>query len=154
MTREERYAAVFAFFAALTLPSDAQPTPAFLTSTRKLATWEGVAPEEQPALLMRQVTEHANYKKGLPTIWTCEIALCLYVHTSAQNVADVVPAQLLNPLVDLIEAAIKVDDLVNHSATLGGLVSHCAISGDIQFFEGTQGDEAVVLVPIQFLTSP
>jgi hypothetical protein len=150
MTREPLYQAVFEFFAALTQGA----TPAFVTATRKATTWENVAPEEQPALLMRQVVEKANYRKGLPTIWTCSTALMLYVHTGAQNDDTVIPALLLNPLVDLIEAAIKVDDFSFNTATLGGLVSHCAISGDIQYFEGTMGDEAVAVIPIEFRTSP
>lgn len=153
MIREPIYAAVLAFFAALTLPDSLGNAPAFQLATRKLKTWEDCEPEDQPALLLRQVTETAKYTKGLPTIWTCQIALCLYVHTSAQNDDAVIPSQILNPLVDLIEAALKPDDLSTNSATLGGLVSHCAISGDVQYFEGTMGDEAVVIVPIQFLTS-
>jgi len=152
MTREPIYAAVFAFFAALTIGG----SPAFLTATRKLATWEDVEPEAQPALLMRQVSENANYRKGLPTIWTCQIVLLLYVKTQAQNVPDVVPSVVLNPLLDAIEAAVigGMDDPSSLSATLGGLVSHCAIKGDVQYFEGTLGDDAVVAVPIEFLTSP
>lgn len=150
MTREPIYAAVLAFFAALTVGA----APAFLTATRKLKTWEDVEPEAQPALLLRQVIEHANYRKGLPTIWTCDVVLMLYVKTQAQNVESVIPSEILNPLLDAIEAAIVVDDPATNSATLGGLVSHCAIAGDIQYFEGTMGDDAVAVVPIQFLTSP
>lgn len=150
MNREPIYAAVFAFFAALTVGN----APAFAIATRKLRTWEDTAPEEQPALLVRQGKEAANYRKGLPTIWTCDIALLLFVHTNAQLDGAVIPSQILNPLLDAIEAAIVVDDLSNNSATLGGLVSHCAINGDITYFEGTMGDEAVAVVPIQFRCSP
>jgi len=150
MTREPIYAAILAFFSALTVGG----APAFKLATRKLKTWEDCSPEDQPALLLRQVNELGERRKGLPTKWTGHVALCLYVHTGAQTDDTVIPSTLLNPLVDAIEAAITVDDFNTNSATLGGLVSHCAINGDIEYFEGTLGDEAVAIVPIDFVTSP
>ncbi len=149
MTREPLYAAVFAFFSALTVGA----SPAFATATRKIKTWEDCGIEQQPALLMRQMAERSTYKKGFPLVWRCDIALMLYVHTGAQMDDTVVPSQLLNPLLDAIEAAVRVDDPGNQAATLGGLVSHCAIEGDVQIFEGSLGDEAVAVVPLMFLTS-
>lgn len=148
--RETIYAAIFQFFSGLTQGG----SPAFFTATRKAATWDNVQPETMPALLQMQVRETAQYRKGLPTIWTCDIDLYLYVHTGGLNDPDVTPSQLLNPLLDLIEASIVIDDPNNYACTLGGLVSHCAISGPIEITEGTLGDQAVAVVPIQFLTSP
>ena len=150
MKREPIYAAAFQFFAGLT----AGNVPLFATATRKPATWENVAPEEQPALLLRQNTEHGARRRGQPTIWTLTLDLMLYVHTGAQNDSSIVPSQILNPLLDAIEASLKVDDASNNACTLGGLVSHCAIEGPIQIFLGNLGDEAVAIVPIQILTSP
>lgn len=145
MTREPLYAAVFAFFAAL---------PGFYLATRKAALWDTVAPEDQPALLQMQRRENANFRKGLPTIWTCEITLYLYVHTGANNDPSVTPSMLLNPLLDTIVDALRIDDLSNNCCTLGGLVSHCAVEGAIEIFEGNQGDQAVATIPIKFLVSP
>lgn len=150
MTREPIYAALFAFFAALTVGG----SPAFKTATRKVKTWEDVPPEDQPALLLLPRREPAQRKKGLPTIWTLEVDLMLYVHTNAQNDPDVIPHQLLNPLLDAIEASLAIDDVMNNACTLGGLVSHCAIEGAIEIFPGSLGDEAVAIVPLQLLTSP
>lgn len=150
MTREPIYAAVFAFFAALT----AGGSPLFKTATRRAQTWDTVAPEDQPALLQMQRREVANFRKGLPTIWTCEITLYLYVHTGTNNDPDVTPSTLLNPLLDAIVGALTIDDLSNNCCTLGGLVSHCAVEGAIEIFEGNQGDQAVATIPIKFLVSP
>lgn len=154
MNREPIYQAVFAFFAALTLPTVPVPTPAFKLATRQLKHWDDVAGEDTPALLMQQRRESANRRKGLPTIWTCDITLFLYVTTNANTDPTQIPAQILNPLLDAIEAALVVDDPINNACTLGGLVSHCAIQGAIESFDGDLGDEAVVTVPIQFLVSP
>ena len=150
MTREPVYASLFAFFSGLTSGAG----PLFVTATRKPTTWESAPPEDQPMLLQRQRSEIANRRKGLPTIWTLNVDLMLFVHTGAQNDPSVVPAQLMNPLLDAIEAALAIDDPANNACTLGGLVSHCAIEGPIEIFLGSLGDEAVAIVPLQILTSP
>ena len=49
MNREPIYEAVFQYWAALLLGT----ALAFVTATRKAATWEAVAAEDQPALLQR-----------------------------------------------------------------------------------------------------
>jgi hypothetical protein len=147
MTREPIYAAVFAFFSGLQANG-----LEFKAATRDSATWESFSPEEQPALLMRQKTEQAEYKKGFPTRWRLGIELMLYVHTGGNNDPDITPAQQINPLMDLIEDALAIDDQDNQTCTLGGLVSHCAISGVVEIHEGNLGDEAVVIVPIEILT--
>ncbi len=150
MTREPLYAAVQAFFAALAVGD----SRLFKTATRVPKTWQDVAPEDSPALLLMQKTETANRRRGLPTIWTLEAELLVYVHTGAQTDPTLVPSQILNPLLDAIEASLTVDDIANEACTLGGLVSRCAINGPIEISLGSMGDEAVAIVPIQILTSP
>ena len=150
MTREPIYGALFALISALT----AGGSPLFKTATRDPGTWESAAPEDQPMLLQRQGIETAQRVKGRPTIWTLDVDLMLYVHTSAHNDGSIVPAVMLNPLVDAIEAALTVDDPLNNACTLDGLVSHCAIEGPITYFLGGLGNEAVVTVPIRILVSP
>lgn len=151
MTREQIYQAVFAFWQGLTVGG----APAFVTATRYARHWDNVSAEEQPALYQMQVRETARYRKGLPTIWTLELKLLVYVRTNAQSsLPNITPSSIFNPLVDAIEAALVVDDPFNNACTLGGLVSHCAIEGDIEIYEGNLGDEAVVIVPVKILTSP
>lgn len=149
MNRETIYAAAFAYISALA----AGNSPLFKSATRKPTTWESVAPEDQPALLFMQRRELAEKRKTLPTKWTLFADLFLYVHTGAQNDPAIVAAQLMNPLLDAIAAALASDDISNDACTLGGLVSHCAINGEIQIFPGNLGDEAVAIVPIEILTT-
>jgi hypothetical protein len=150
VTREPIYAAAYAFFAGLT----AGGSPLFKTATRKGADWEKVAAEDSPALLFVQRDELAERKKGLPTKWTLKPELLVFVHTGAQTDPSVIPSQIINPLLDAIEASLTVDDPFNNACTLGGLVSHCAINGVIEIVEGSLGDEAVVRIPLDILTSP
>lgn len=149
MIREPIYSAVFAYFAALTVGN----TPLFKSATRRIATWETAAPEDQPMLLMRQRSEVAEHKKGLPTKWTLNVDLGLYVHTGGQNDPTIVASQVLNPLLDAIEAALTIDDLQNQACTLNGLVSRCSIEGVVDISLGSLGDEAVAMVPLVILVN-
>ncbi len=147
MTRETIYAALFAYFSGLTDGGSAL----FKKATRKLTVWEGVEAEDQPALLMLQKSELCQRQRGLPSKWTLRIDLYLYVHTGAMNDPDLIPSQIFNPLMDAIEASVAIDDLSNNTCTLGGLVYHTFIDGDVEVFEGNLGDQAVVIVPITVL---
>lgn len=144
MTREPIYAAIFAFWSALTVGG----SPAFKLATRKLKTWEDVEAEDQPALLQLQKRETVTKPRGLPAKWTLSIDLYLYVHTGAIQDPNIVPSQLLNPLMDAVEAALAIDDKSNDACTLGGLVSHCFIDGAVEIFEGNLGDQAACIIPL------
>lgn len=144
MTREPIYAAIFAFWSNLTVGG----SPAFKLATRKLKTWEDVEAEDQPALLQLQHRETVTKPRGLPAKWTFSIDLYLYVHTGAITDTNIVPSQLLNPLMDAVEAALVIDDKSNDACTLGGLVSHCFIDGAVEIFEGNLGDQAVMIIPL------
>jgi len=144
VNRENIYAALFAYFSGLTDGMD----PLFKTATRKLKVWEDVEPEDQPALLQLQSRESCERIRGLPSKWNLSIDLYLYVHTGAINDPDTTPSQLINPLIDAIEASIVVDDFANNACTLGGLVYHAYIDGTVEMFEGNLGDQACVIIPI------
>lgn len=150
LDRNQLYGALFAFFSGLT----AGGSPAFRTATRRLSTWEQVPPESSPALLMEERGEEAQYRKGLPTIWRLRIALYLYAHTAASVDPEAVPADIINPLLDAVQGSLEIDDPNDEACTLGGLVSHAAIEGAIERYNGAQGDEAVAIIPITILVSP
>jgi hypothetical protein len=58
----------------------------------------------------------------------------------------VLPAIALNQLVDAIELALSPGPAFEEQ-TLGGLVSHCRIVGEIETDEGVLGDQAVAIIP-------
>lgn len=151
-TSEPIYAAVFAFWQALTVDG----VPLFKTATRKAKLWvTDTDPSECPMLLQMQMNQVAQtYRKGIPPVWRCEIRLYLYVHTGASADSSVVPSMLLNPLIDAIRDALRPDNGVEPVCTLGGLVSHCAIEGAIDIYEGDLADDAIAIIPVFFLVSP
>jgi len=141
IAREPIYAALFDRVAG---------AAGFVTAERRLRHWSDLASAEQPALFMAQKSETAAIKAlGAPTVWTLNIELYLYAHSSDLRLS---PATVLNPLLDAVEAALApaattgVQDL-----GLPAMVQHAAIAGKIDTDEGTLGDQAVAIIPVEIL---
>jgi hypothetical protein len=140
--REGIYAALFAKFDGITgMP----------TKSRRLMHWADVLAVQQPALFQAQKSEIVVQSRGLPPKWQLDLDLYLYVH--AGDDPGSVPTTVLNPLIDAIEAALAPDNVRDgqNVLTLGGLVSHCWISGQIQTDEGALGAQSIAIIPISIL---
>jgi hypothetical protein len=147
MNRETIYAALFAKFASLNNGGDML----FKTTSRRLRHFHDVEAEEQPALFMVQTMESNVQERGKPPRWVLHCDLYIYVRTDACLDQSVVPSQLLNPLIDAIEAALGRDDQSNYAQTLGGLVSRVWIDGNIETSEGNLGDQEIAVIPLSIL---
>lgn len=141
MNREAIYSALFAKFSALTTGG----TPAFKTASRRLKHWSDTPPTDQPALFQAQGTEVPTNTPGLNQAWELHATLYLYAHTQADPAKA--PAEILNPLIDAVVAALAPDPITN-KCTLGGLVQHAWIEGAIETDEGVLGDQAVAVIPL------
>jgi hypothetical protein len=137
--REAIYAALFALVSSAS---------AFKTSSRKLQHWDDVPPPNQPALFQAQGNETAVAPYRQPTKWTLQAKLYVYAH---QNSLDTLPAVALNQLLNAIEA--KLAPGPDGEQTLGGLVSHCRIVGDVETDEGVLGDQALAIIPIEIMAN-
>ena len=139
INREPIYAALFAKL---------QNLPGIVTASRRLKHYADVPPTQQPAIFMIQRTEAAEQVKNLPAKWRLHADVIVYVNTGEDP--NGVPAQLLNPIIDAIETALDPDS-INGSQTLGGLVSHCWISGSIETAEGVLGPQEIAVIPIEIM---
>jgi hypothetical protein len=142
MTREPIYAALFARLAAI---------PGLKTSSRILKHWNDVPAEQQPALFQAQTGETPQQQTGEPTKWLLEVDLYLYVRRNAG-----VPGAALNPLIDAIEATFPLHPVTGlHMLDVPGQlgIEWARISGRIETDEGTLGDQAVAIVPVQILAT-
>jgi hypothetical protein len=147
--RETLYAAIFAKFAGITFSSGGKTT--FGYTSRRLYHWDDLELADFPAMMQVQTREAVKQTRGLPPKWTLEMDLYIYVRTEAQSDDSVIPSQLLNPILDAIDAALKPDDLKSGVCTLGGLVSHAWIEGSVETSEGNLGDLEVAVVPLSIL---
>lgn len=155
MNRETIFAALYARGSgARWTPPVAEMAATFQTKGRKLMDWNQVPAEGMPALFQTQTSQMVTQRRGLPPLVTLHAEWYVYVRTNAQMDSSVTPSQLLNPVLDALDAALApdaTDPTVGNVCTLGGLVSHAWIAGDIATSEGLFGDIEVAIVPIEIL---
>lgn len=139
----------------LTAPATASGTAVALstglqTTGRRLQPWNQVA--AQPALFLRnEGEEHAERRSGMPPKVTIKAEA--WVYSNAGRNPDFAPSAGLNSLLDAIEAALKPTTYVNGAAlqTLGGLVAHAWIEGEVMLHPGDLDGQAIAVVPIKIL---
>jgi hypothetical protein len=119
------------------------------TVGRRLRHWADVSPVEQPAVFVVQKRERPEQIRLVPTKWMLEVELYVYVNSGDDPQSS--PAEILNPILDQIEALFPPSDEEGQIQTLGGLVSHCWISGIIDTAEGVLGQQEVAIVPLEIL---
>ncbi|MGA7577853.1 MAG: hypothetical protein WBW52_06815 [Desulfobaccales bacterium] len=143
MDREAIYSALFALLSTI---------PGIVTCSRRVRHWTDVPPAEQPALIQEQFEESARYVgRAFPAKWTLSLNLALYVNVG--NDQQAAPSQTLNPLLDAVLAMLEPSG-GQEEQTLGGLVSHCRISGKVLIAEGgSLGPQAAALIPVEIVVS-
>lgn len=115
-------------------------------------------PEElQPALFLVQMREtRAPRPVGTPVKLTLSGYIILYVQTPAPLLDEigsetVLGATLLNTMFQGIDDALQPDDPTTGKLTLGGLVSHCWIEGDVDMDPGIYTQQGAAIIPIKML---
>lgn len=137
-TREAIYAALFALL---------QGAGGFQTVGRRVQPWSALSSAQQPALfLVAKGEDHARLA-GMPSRRTLQADLVVYAMAPDDNTAG---SQVLNPLLDAIQAALQPPPY-SADQTLGGLVQHAWIEGHIQTDEGALGSQAVAVIPVHIL---
>ena len=120
----------------------------FNTSGRRLQLWSKVA--SFPALFVQSTGTHYPPRdvRGLPPKRT--ISAEIWVYTDVGKDPNANPEQALNDIVDAIEAALA-PNVITDVQTLGGLVSHCWIEGEIEQFPGVLDGIAKAIIPVKIL---
>ncbi|HYM34820.1 MAG TPA: hypothetical protein VET48_05445 [Steroidobacteraceae bacterium] len=120
----------------------------FNTSNRRLQLWSKVA--SFPALFIQTTRTHypPREARGLPPKRT--ISVELWVYTDAGKDPNANPEKALNDIIDAIETALA-PNVVNNVQTLGGLVTHCWIEGEIEQFPGVLDGIAKAIIPVKIL---
>lgn len=120
------------------------------SKSRRIKHWADVPAEQQPAMFMIQTVETPEQVRGLPPKWRLRGELYIYVNNRSQDEA---PSQIMNPILGAVRDALQPDDFRENTCTLGGLVTHCWISGEIENHDGVLGDQAVAVVPFEIMTA-
>lgn len=142
MNRETIFAALFERLSS---------TPGLVTKSRRLVHWADVPAVQQPALYLAKGAEVISQQTGQPSVVTMRATVWVY---AMEKDPDAAPSTILNGLLDGIQAAVAPSgDPTKNKQTLGGLVHHCWINGNIETDEGTLGDQTVAILNIDILTT-
>ncbi len=120
----------------------------FNTSGRRLQLWSKVS--SFPALFIQSTGTHYAPRdiRGLPPKRT--ITAELWVYTDVGKDPNANPEQALNDIIDAIETTLA-PNTVSGVQTLGGLVSHAWIEGEIEQFPGVLDGIAKAIIPVKIL---
>lgn len=143
-TREAQFNALLALVAATQLNGVA----AFVLSSRKFQTWDEVADANLPAVFLTKGFEHASQERSRgETKWRVKALLWIYCAHSPDS--DAIPGELLNNLLDGVEAQLKPAPYDGRQ-TLGGLVDHAYIDGEVIVSEGVLPTDrvSIAIVPV------
>jgi hypothetical protein len=142
-SREAIYAALFARVAG---------SASFQTTTRRVKEYSDVDQATQPALLQVELGENWNARIGMPPIVTLNCRL--FVYCESNDPTQPVSTQM-NSLLDSLTNALAppLTPQGSFRQTLGGLVQHAAIAGQVTIAEGLSG-QSEAMVPVEILVNP
>jgi hypothetical protein len=121
----------------------------FVTVSRRLKLWADTPKSQRPALFITERHEQKNWQsETLPGKTTLNVDLFAYIDASDMNVT---PAISLNIMLDAIETALKPATGEGGRQTLGGLVSHCRIEGQVLKDPGDLDGDGLLWAPLKIL---
>jgi hypothetical protein len=148
--REPIWAALFALL-------QAQVAASYTTISRQHVQPPALAAEMQPALFLVQSRETRSSKPpGTPVKVMLSGFLVIYFQAPAPlldgiGAETVVGATALNALLKGIDDAMQPDDPTTGKLTLGGLVTHCWLEGDVDMDTGIYTQQGAAILPLRIL---
>jgi hypothetical protein len=148
-TREPIFAALFALGQTITWadPITGAPT-VWGYSNRRIQTSDQISADAMPAFLQGVGPEQVVAKSGYPSKRTLSANWLIY-YKPYTNPASTDP--LTNAILDGVDFAMQPDDSIGNVLTLGGLVTHAWIEGEVFKAAGDMNEQAMIVVPIKLL---
>lgn len=123
----------------------------FVTTGRRLVMWDRVPKDQRPALFQVEHAETYSRQSETQRKRDLHVTLFIYTDSSDKTVDGIV---VLNTILDELDAALDpaaADAFARGRQTLGGLVSHCFIDGDVVKDSGDLDGVGLLVVPIRIL---
>jgi hypothetical protein len=133
------------------------PNAQFVTTSRQHVQPPQLSAEQQPALFIVEVREtRAPRPAGTPVKLTLNAFLIVYFQAPPPLIDDigaetVIGATQLNALLLAIDTALLPDNIVTGKLTLGGLVEHCWLEGDVDMDPGIKTSQGAAILPLKIL---
>jgi hypothetical protein len=141
MSREAAYGALFGLLGLL------RTAGAVKVCDRKVKAIDDVNAGELPALFMGVSHQTVKPRQGMPAAHALKALVYLYAANPDKHTAAGVQ---LNGLLDAVERTLAPAP-GEETQTLGGIVYHAWIEGEIEVFEGVLGERAAAIVPVVML---
>jgi hypothetical protein len=121
--------------------------------SRRFVLWDQLSPEQFPALILWEPGETISWPGEPLQKGVLRGEAIIYVQGSPDLTVNNVTA--LDNLLDAIDAVLKPAgaDAQKGRQTLGGLVQHCRIEGEIVKASGDTDNISLLIVPIRILTA-
>jgi len=149
-SREAVLSALFAKFSSVVFSSSVRGHTGFATVSRRLKHWSDVPKSERPAMFMVCHGETPTYRaENMPAYLKFSIKLFIYIDGSDKSS---VPDTDISVILDAVDAALKPGP-GEQRLSLGGLVSHCRVDGDVLRDPGDMDDDGIIIVPISVSTT-
>lgn len=150
MSRNAIMEALQARFASM-LDATTDPIPAgkIRLTSRRLVTWDQAI--SKPALYISEASESYVYQSENLQKRSISPMIFVYVDRGLDTSNGVIPAVQLNDIMDAIDLALAPDNALTGRCTLGGLVEHCYISGEVPKVPGDLDGEGMAVIPINIL---
>lgn len=151
---EAVFAALFTQLKSATFPGGI----VLQSSSRVVVPPDMIPPADQPALILLQGPQHAEQKEIFgPTKWIFTAIAALYLRADTVTLDPTttgtpLPIQTANRVVWAITQTLGNTQPPYGKQTLGGLVYHCWIEGEV--ISETQDQQTVITIPINILTGP
>lgn len=144
-TREPIYAAFWDL-----LLNDPRLAGVFVTTSRFLPHFTEPAPEQMPALFLIEKGETwTKAGKGIPAVRVLRSHIVMYAWNGSDK--QPLPSTLCNTMLDVIDDIIEQPNNPGNVQTLGGLVEHVYLIGQVEIYEGLLQEVSIVVVPIEML---
>lgn len=124
----------------------------FKVVSRRVRLWDQLKSDERPALIMIEPREnYVQNATGQPQEATLHVNLLLIADVQQNRETESMPPiSIINPLIDAVEAALAPSP-VTWAQTLGGIVSHAWIEGEIMKDSGDLDGTAIALMSVRIL---
>jgi hypothetical protein len=129
-----------------TLFTRLQTIAGIVSFTRRPITYAKYGPEQLPALLMVQRRETPRKPvKGAPTQWSLEVEVLMYFTAGGDVENGPLPASILNPYLDALEAIVEPDANMQFGNWLGlAGIEMIRFNKPTEIYEGLDSQSEVI----------
>jgi hypothetical protein len=146
-TREPIYVALWNLLIQTT---EQAGLPPWVMSSRYARHFDDVDVTQMPALFMVESGEGwSKAGKGVPAERVLKCHLLMYCSSAAPDA--LLPATLINDFLDVLDTIVEQPGVPSNAQTLGGLVDHVYITGEIEIAEAYLQEKSIVVIPLEIM---